>query len=74
MLDRFPERDNIEFLFNSDNSESSVILLSFFSDVNQGNKDFGCNKVGSRFSCVTPWTEMFSLDLPQTTKMNMTWR
>ena len=42
------------------------------SDVNQGNKDFWRKKVGSRFSCVTPETERFSLDLPRATKKNMT--
>ena len=34
----------------------------FFSDMNQRNEDFGCKKVDSRFSCVAPGTEMFSLD------------
>ena len=28
----------------------------FVSDVNQGNGDFGCKKVGSRFFCVAPRT------------------
>ena len=44
----------------------------FVSDVNQGNKDFWRKKVGSRFSCETPETERFSLDLPRATKKNMT--
>ena len=32
----------------------------FVSDVNQGNEDFECKKVGSKFSCVTPRMERFS--------------
>ena len=32
----------------------SLILHLFVSDVNQGNKDFDCKKVDSRFSCVAP--------------------
>ena len=35
----------------------------FVSDVNQGNKDFECKKLGSRFSCLAPYMERFSLDL-----------
>ena len=35
----------------------------FLSDVNQGNKDFGCEKVGSRFSCVAIGVGRFSQDL-----------
>ena len=35
----------------------------FVSDMNQENEDFGCQKVGSRFSCVVPSAEQFSLDL-----------
>ena len=34
--------------------------------VDQGNEDFVCKKVGSRFSCVVSRMEKFSLDLPQT--------
>ena len=40
----------------------------FVSGVNQGNKDFGYKKVGSRFSCIVPEMERFSLDLLQTVK------
>ena len=29
----------------------SLIFHVFVSDVNQGNEDFGCKKVGSRFPC-----------------------
>ena len=36
----------------------------FVSDMNQGNEDFRCKKVGSRFSCVAPRTKRFSLNLP----------
>ena len=36
----------------------------FVSDINEENEDFGCKKVGSRFSSVTPRTERFCLDLP----------
>ena len=43
-------------------------LHLFISDVNQGNQDFECKKVGSRFSCVAPGMEKFSLDLPQAVK------
>ena len=46
----------------------------FVSDINEGNEDFGCKKVGSRFSSVTPRTERFCLDLPWASKKNMTWK
>ena len=36
----------------------------FVSDMNQGNEDFRCKKVGSRFSCVAPRTKRFSLNYP----------
>ena len=39
--------------------------------MNQGNKDFGCKKVGSRFSCVTTRTKRFSLALPRAAKKNV---
>ena len=42
----------------------SLIFNLFVSDVNQGNKDFPCKKVDSRFSSVAPEMERFSLDLP----------
>ena len=44
----------------------------FVSGVNQGNKDFGYKKVGSRFSCIVPEMERFSLDLLQTVKKECT--
>ena len=44
----------------------------FVSGVNQGNKDFGYKKVGSRFSCLVPEMERFSLDLLQTVKKECT--
>ena len=37
----------------------------FVFDVNRGNKDFVCKKVGSTFFSVTPGMEIFSLDLPR---------
>ena len=46
----------------------------FVSDVNQGNKDFGYKKVGSRFSCVTPGIERFFLDLCELLKRNVLWK
>ena len=41
------------------------------SDMNQGNKDFGFKKVGSRFSCVATGTKRFSLALPRAAKKNV---
>ena len=38
------------------------------SDVNQGNEDFDCKKVGSRFSSLAAGMEEFSLDLPRAVK------
>ena len=40
------------------------------SDMNQGNKDFGFKKVGSRFSCVATGTKRLSLALPRAAKKN----
>ena len=40
----------------------------FISDVNQGNEDLECKKVGSRFSCMAPGMERFSLDLQRAVK------
>ena len=39
--------------------------------MNQENKDFGCKKVGSRFSCVATGTKRFSLALPRDAKKNV---
>ena len=39
----------------------SVRFHLFVFDVNQENKYFVCKKVGSRFSCVVPGMERFSL-------------
>ena len=41
----------------------SLRFCLFISDLNQGNKDIECKKVGSRFFRVVPWMERFSLDL-----------
>lgn len=46
----------------------------FVSNVNQGNEDFGCKNVGSRFSCLASATERFSVDLPRASKKDMTWK
>ena len=43
----------------------------FLSDSNQGNEDFGYKKVVSRFSCLAPGMERFSLDLMQVVKKRM---
>ena len=43
----------------------SVRFHLFVFDVNQENKYFVCKKVGSRFSCVAPGMERFSLDFPR---------
>ena len=46
----------------------SVRFHLFVSNLNQGNKDFKCKKVCSRFSCMAPGMERFSLDLPRAVK------
>ena len=40
----------------------------FVSNINQGNENFECKKVGSRSFCITTGIEMFSLDLLQAVK------
>ena len=54
--------------FKDERRRVSLRFYLFVSDVNQGNKDFECKKLGSRFSCLTPGMESFSLDLPQAVK------
>ena len=46
----------------------SVRFRLFVSNLNQGNTDFECKKVCSRFSCMAPGMERFSLDLPRDVK------
>ena len=40
----------------------------FVSDVDPGNEDFMCKRVGSRFCCLAPGMKRFSLDLLQAVK------
>ena len=46
-------------------------ISSFVCDVNQGNKEFGYKKAGSRFSCEAPGIERFAQDLPQVVESGM---
>ena len=49
-------------------TQVSLRFNLFVSDVNQGNRNFPCKKVDSRFSSVAPEMEMFSLYLPWAVK------
>ena len=46
----------------------SLRFHPFISDLNQGNEDFECKKVGSRFSCVAPGMETLAQDLSRAVK------
>ena len=46
----------------------SLRFHPFVSDVNHGNKDFECKKVGSRFSCVAPGIGKLAQDLSRAVK------
>ena len=43
----------------------SLRIHLLVSDVNQGNEEFDCKKVGSGPFCVAPGMERFSLYLPR---------
>ena len=46
----------------------------FVSEANQGNYDFWCKKVDSRFFFVAPRMERFSLNFVRAVEKNMTWK
>ena len=52
----------------------SLRFQIFVSDVDLGNEDFMCKRVGSRFCCLAPGMERFSLDLLRAVKKNLPWK
>ena len=72
VLLKIAEIFSLAFLIQFKDGECRVSLrfnlFPFSSDVNQGNKNFECKKVGSRFSSVAPWMESSSLDLLRAVK------
>lgn len=50
-------------------------ILSLVPGMNQGYEEFGCQKVGSRFSCEVPGMERFSQDIPEAARReNLLWK